>query len=109
VTSSPTPISATAAACEHRSNASISADHRGSQLGDDLRVLVNPGSTPMSFRQSFLGATGTPQEFTLRNQSDGTILTTSGLTAMLNPNSSLSLILTDMGRCSPRRVVPPKL
>jgi hypothetical protein len=53
-------------------------------------VLVNPGSTPMSFRQSFLGANGTPQEFTLRNQSDGTELTTSQFTGTLNPGSSLS-------------------
>jgi hypothetical protein len=60
-------------------------------------VLVNRGATSVSFHQYFLGANGTPQEFTLRNQSDGTVLTTSELTGKLTPNSSLSLVLTDSG------------
>jgi hypothetical protein len=60
-------------------------------------VLLNMGSASLAFSQLFVGPDGTPKQFGVRSQSDSTVLTTAGVQATLNPNSSLTLVLFDNG------------
>ena len=60
-------------------------------------VLLNMSSNPLAFSQAFLAQDGTPRQFGVRSQADGTVLTTSGVQATLNPNSSLTFVLFDNG------------
>ena len=60
-------------------------------------VLMDLGSTPLSFRQSFLGNNGSPALFMVNLQTDGTNLTTSALQGAIAPYGTASFTLLDDG------------
>ena len=60
-------------------------------------VLLDLGATPVTFRQSFLGNTGSPTSFTVQLQSNTTPLTTSALQGTLQPNGMITYTLHDDG------------
>jgi len=60
-------------------------------------VLLNTSSAPVAFSQLFVAQDSTPRQFSVRSQADGSVLTTAGLQATLNPSSSLTFVLFDNG------------
>jgi hypothetical protein len=59
-------------------------------------VLVNAGATPMGFQAVFLNVTGIPQSLAVRFDSGTTV--TSGFSATLGANSTLTFVLPDTGQ-----------
>lgn len=60
-------------------------------------VLMDMGSTPVSFRQSFLGNDGLPSEFEVNLQTTSTNLTTSALEGAIAPYGTATFTLVDNG------------
>jgi hypothetical protein len=64
---------------------------------DTTLVLVNMGTAPVTLNELFLKADGTLNSFAIRTQPDIGTLTTSAVQVVLNPKSTLNLILYDTG------------
>src|SRR5947209_13478407 len=51
-------------------------------------VLLNPGSSPVTFQQFFFGGDGKLAQFAVQNTASPDVLTTSGISGILLPGSS---------------------